>query len=684
MNLRYRKLGQILGEGSYKSVSKAIDEEEGKEVAYNEVRIKQYEAETQAGTSFSKEIALLKNIDHPNIIKILDYWFTEEDFVFVTELMTGGTLREYISKVGPLNCKLIRKWGKQILEGLKYLHTLNPPIIHRDIKNENIFVNSAQGEIKIGDLGIAREKKNKRYTIVGTPNFMAREMFEGEGYSEKVDIYAFGMCLIEMATGSTPYAELHESNDVYRSVLQGVLPKALHMVGSPCLCSLIMNCLVAQPNRFSADECLAHHFFNVEVACSGECLPPECATILPLSSSSGGMKLSLLALSGTVLTFQLVLSGSLRFIKFDYDLSRDTLERVSDELRNERIIEESAVEAFKGLLERGIEKALAKRERGQIVRGIIELDAGESAEVGDERVLHGDEREVCGIKELEGERLELGDKTLEVMKEIDEEMRMIEEQRAEAKTAHGSDVKMAHSSDMKMAHGSDVKTEAPVSPLLTPPGESGTKCATWHDGLHTTLHDSTHGSAPPTINNILCGDYYYLTLQKYAADAPLATFVADAASITGRGEDTAKNWLTSLTDESLRTVFDLKILAYEDWERLSLTVFSCRVMQNMLYGPNNTPVREKHLLANPTIREYSNSIGIREFLEEVCAEISRNDMAGIMESRLLAQDIRTVGELRSLHPDDWNRLGLSVFGCRILKNVIFQRGYIKIDRIHSD
>ena len=158
---RYKKLKIPLGEGSYKTVTKAIDEEEGKEVAYNEVKIRQYVLESGSNTCFSKEIALLKNIDHPYIIKIFDYWFTDVDFVFITELMTGGTLRDCIVKNGPLNCKLIRKWGKQILEGLKYLHNMNPPIIHRDIKNENIFVNSSQGEIKIGDLGIAKEKKHK-------------------------------------------------------------------------------------------------------------------------------------------------------------------------------------------------------------------------------------------------------------------------------------------------------------------------------------------------------------------------------------------------------------------------------------------------------------------------------------------------------------------------------------------
>lgn len=144
------------------------------------------------------------------------------EFVFVTELMTSGTLREYIRKLSLPNTKIVKRWSRQILKGLAYLHGHNPPIIHRDIKCDNIFINGAHNEIKIGDMGTAENMwlGNKKYTLIGTPEFMAPEMYEERGYSEKVDIYAFGMCLLEMVTGEYPYVECTNAAQVYKKVSQ--------------------------------------------------------------------------------------------------------------------------------------------------------------------------------------------------------------------------------------------------------------------------------------------------------------------------------------------------------------------------------------------------------------------------------------------------------------------------------
>lgn len=139
--------------------------------------------------------------------------------------MTSGTLRDYIRKLSLPNIKIVKRWSRQILKGLVYLHGHEPPIIHRDIKCDNIFINGAHGEVKIGDLGTAQENSPlissaKRYTVIGTPEFMAPEMYEEKGYSEKVDIYAFGMCLLEMVTGEYPYGECKNAAQIYKKVIQ--------------------------------------------------------------------------------------------------------------------------------------------------------------------------------------------------------------------------------------------------------------------------------------------------------------------------------------------------------------------------------------------------------------------------------------------------------------------------------
>jgi WNK lysine deficient protein kinase len=93
------------------------------------------------------------------------------------------------------------------LKGLKHLHSKTPPIIHRDIKCDNIFINSNSGDIKIGDLGLSTSMKTSHTTsVLGTPEFMAPELYE-EKYGTEVDIYAFGMSVLEMLTREIPYKE---------------------------------------------------------------------------------------------------------------------------------------------------------------------------------------------------------------------------------------------------------------------------------------------------------------------------------------------------------------------------------------------------------------------------------------------------------------------------------------------
>ncbi|KAI4291644.1 WNK lysine deficient protein kinase [Pancytospora philotis] len=687
---RYRKLLVRLGEGSYKTVTKAIDEEEGKEVAYNEVQIKRFEEETQSASSFSKEVALLKNIDHPYIIRIFDYWFEEDVFVFVTELMTGGTLRDYITKAGPLNGKLIKKWGRQILEGLRYLHTCEPPIIHRDIKNENIFVNASQGDIKIGDLGISRERRHKRYTIVGTPSFMAREMFEGEGYSEKVDIYAFGMSLLEMATGVPPYAELSDTGEICQSVLRGVLPRCLGLVEDGCLRSLIMACLVPQNDRYSADQCLEHHFFAAESGCAGDCIPAHCVTVYPLSSSAHGLELSLVSYNDPVITFQILLASSLEFIKFDYNLAEDTLGKVANELMREKIIDAELIGPLMELLDGGIKKVLQKSADGQIHGGLVELDTSESA---------ADAAALCEVPtecrvELSSTR-KFGEKTLEVMSEIEQEMFLLEqkkvlEKRRTAELKHGVGVLA------KQLEGVRVAPRAIACEPLPVTGEfaSEQSClavadASCVDALQISTDAAVReqsaepaGSPPKDdaqAEDLSLSESFDLCKNKYQTNCSIAQFATDAALITRRSEDTTKAWIKSLRDEDIASVFDLKLIVYEDWEKLPLTVFSARTMQNMLYGLDNIPLKEKQLPLNPAMPEFENGKSIADLLADVCARIGRPEAASSWENKLMAQDIRTVGELRSLHQDDWNRLGLSVFAYRILKNVIFKKGRLSFE-----
>ena len=95
------------------------------------------------------------------------------------------TLKKYAAKLKTnLDLRAVKSWSRQILRGLDYLHSQSPPIVHRDLKCDNIFVNQNQGEVKIGDLGLAAMLDNNRTkSVIGTPEFMAPELYD-EDYDE--------------------------------------------------------------------------------------------------------------------------------------------------------------------------------------------------------------------------------------------------------------------------------------------------------------------------------------------------------------------------------------------------------------------------------------------------------------------------------------------------------------------
>ncbi|KAF9762559.1 Serine/threonine-protein kinase pkpA [Nosema granulosis] len=601
---RYKKLTILLGEGAFKKVYKAIDQEEGKEVAWNEVKITENEYYNEEKTTFSKEIALLKRISHPNILKIFDYWFTHENFIFITEMMTGGTLREYIASIGDLNLKLIKKWSRQILEGLQYLHMQDPPIIHRDIKCENIFVNASLGEVKIGDLGIAKERRMKRYTVVGTPQFMAREMFEGEGYNEKVDMYAFGMCLIEMATGMYPYKECNAASEVYKCILQGVPPVALYSIKDPCLKNLILNCLVLEKDRISSTKALSHHFFDLESQCPGDCVPPESMLIKPLTTPANDMEISLISFVGDLITFQLFFMCEAKFIKFCFDVNKDTVEAVAEEMLEEEVVIFKQKDNLKKMLTRGIERALERKNSEHINEIIPEATPHKTIDEHTETNIEN------GLSEIK-----LIDKKLECPENI------------------------------QFPVQTDINSNEDVNV-----SEDTQQCRT------------------------RCLESIEFPIRKYEDDLSVEDFAYDTADITNRSQETATSWIKVLKQNDIFSVLDLRYLVDEDWDRLGLSVFICRAMKNMLYGVDKHPLKEKFLPDNPSLMNYEDATSISEFLRDISELFRKQECVSVWESKLLSQDIRTVGELKSLHQDDWDRLGLSVFSYRAIKNMIFRKG----------
>ncbi|XP_057981502.1 probable serine/threonine-protein kinase WNK10 [Malania oleifera] len=262
---RYVRYKETLGKGAFKTVYKAFDEVDGIEVAWNQVKIDDVLKSAEDLEKLYSEVHLLKSLKHENIMKFYNSWVDDKKKTInmITELFTSGSLTQYRKKHKSVDMRAIKNWARQILRGLVYLHNHNPPIIHRDLKCDNIFVNGNHGEVKIGDLGLATVMQQSPVrSVIGTPEFMAPELYEEE-YNELVDVYAFGMCMLEMVTCEYPYSECKNPAQIYKKVTSGIKPASLSDLGDPQVKDFIEKCLVTASKRPSAKELLEDPFLQI-------------------------------------------------------------------------------------------------------------------------------------------------------------------------------------------------------------------------------------------------------------------------------------------------------------------------------------------------------------------------------------------------------------------------------------
>lgn len=261
---RFLRYDEVVGRGSTKVAYKGFDQERGTDVVWHQIHIDNDSGDMlRRKESLLSEAALLKTLRHDNIIKCCCFWVDDDKNVnMITELFNGGTLKEYRNKHKFVDVKAMKNWGRQILKGLQYLHTHDPPIVHRDLKCDNIFINCNDGKVNIGDFGMATPVYGGSVKgIIGTPEFMAPEIYNGE-YNELVDIYAFGMCMLEMVVGEYPYNECKNQAHIYKKVINGVKPLALGKIKDPHIRNLIEKCLAPASQRSSAAELLKDNIFS--------------------------------------------------------------------------------------------------------------------------------------------------------------------------------------------------------------------------------------------------------------------------------------------------------------------------------------------------------------------------------------------------------------------------------------
>ena len=261
---RFQRFEEELGSGSQKRVFLAYDTDTGCEVAWNSVLV-----DIKDSDSIQKikvEIEILKPLKHPNIINFIYCFFNEEnsEIVFITGLFSVGSLAQHLMEFKYPRLKLVKLWCQEILKGLKYLHEHNPPIIHRDIKCENIFINKNTGEVKIGDLGLGIILKDTEYAsqFCGTIEYCSPEVYQKK-YGVKCDIYSLGISIIEIITGEKPYSECKgKILAVCDKVKNGILPECFSLIKNEKVKKFILKCLKPENERPSANELLQDEFLN--------------------------------------------------------------------------------------------------------------------------------------------------------------------------------------------------------------------------------------------------------------------------------------------------------------------------------------------------------------------------------------------------------------------------------------
>ena len=261
---RFQRFEEELGSGSQKKVYLAYDTDTGREVAWNSVIVNI--TDDDSIQKIKSEIEILKPLKHPNIISFIYCFFNDSknEIVFITELFSGGSLSKYLLEFKYPRLRLVKLWCQEILKGLKYLHEYKPPIIHRDIKCENIFINKNTGEVKIGDLGLSIILKDTEYAdqFCGTIEYCSPEVYQKK-YGVKSDIYSFGMSMIEMITGEKPYSECKgQILVVCNKVKNKILPECLKKIKNEKVLEFIHKCLKPEDERPSADELLQDEFLN--------------------------------------------------------------------------------------------------------------------------------------------------------------------------------------------------------------------------------------------------------------------------------------------------------------------------------------------------------------------------------------------------------------------------------------
>jgi serine/threonine protein kinase len=273
---RVKVSSTLIGSGAFGAVYLAVNEDSGQWIAVKRLPIRQaVKNQTVPGDAAGRqaldsqldelveEIRVMRDLDHPNIVRYLHADRNEQELSIFMEYMSGGSVGSLLKKFEVFSESMVKVYMRQALSGVAYLHSKN--IVHRDIKADNILLHS-DGTAKLSDFGTSREfsESANLLTVTGTPWFMAPEVVKGVGHGAPADIWSIGCTIIHLSRGMPPF-------DEYQSPVTAMYNIALHpekvfeyvpASASASLRSVLACCLCEQPEkRWTAAQLLGHEFF---------------------------------------------------------------------------------------------------------------------------------------------------------------------------------------------------------------------------------------------------------------------------------------------------------------------------------------------------------------------------------------------------------------------------------------
>uniref|UniRef100_A0A8B9RGX0 Mitogen-activated protein kinase kinase kinase 7 n=1 Tax=Astyanax mexicanus TaxID=7994 RepID=A0A8B9RGX0_ASTMX len=234
---------EVVGRGAFGVVCKA--KWKGKDVA-----IKTIESESER-TAFIVELRQLSRVNHPNIVKL--YGSCDNPVCLVMEYAEGGSLYNVLHGAEPLphyTASHAMSWCLQCAQGVSYLHGMKPKaLIHRDLKPPNLLLVAGGTVLKICDFGTACDIQTHMTNNKGSAAWMAPEVFEGSNYSEKCDVFSWGIILWEVITRRKPFDEI--GGPAFRimwAVHRGTRPPLIKNLPKP-IESLMTRCWSKDPSQ---------------------------------------------------------------------------------------------------------------------------------------------------------------------------------------------------------------------------------------------------------------------------------------------------------------------------------------------------------------------------------------------------------------------------------------------------